>query len=255
MVFGSSKKSEKKSKDYVTEYRREEAPRAREPIATPSVSSASSYIGKTMKIEGDLVSDEDLTIEGEVKGTIEVGRTLIIGKNGNVTADIDAKTVKIIGKARGNIKASDKVAILSEGIYEGNINSERLVVAEGAILIGDINKEEPNQTPAAEIETKTEEPVTIEPETTEAPAEAATEAPTEEKEPAAETETEETPETDETKEDTGEETEPETSNEAPDEAAAETTEDTGAQTEAKDTAEEKGPYKKKNKKKRFGKKY
>ena len=135
MVFGSSKKIEKKSKD-VPVY----LPPKREEVVVEPPSSA-SYIGKTMKIEGELVSDEDLTIEGQVTGTIEVTKTLTIGKNGDVSADINARVVKIIGKARGNIIASDKVEILSNGRYNGNIKSEKLVVSEGAVLIGNINQE------------------------------------------------------------------------------------------------------------------
>lgn len=136
MVFGSSKKSEKKSKDYPVYL-----PPKREEVVV-ELPSSTSFIGKTMKIEGELVSDEDLTIEGQVKGTIEVTKTLTIGKYGDVSADINARVVKIIGNARGNIVASHKVEILSNGRYNGNIISEKLVVAEGAVLIGNINQEE-----------------------------------------------------------------------------------------------------------------
>jgi cytoskeletal protein CcmA (bactofilin family) len=138
MVFGASKKSDKKGRDYPA-YQ----PPKKETVVVEQPSTA-SFIGKTMNIEGGLVSDEDLTIEGRVKGTIEVSKTLTIGRYGDVTADINARVVKIIGKARGNIVASDKVEILSEGRYNGNIMSEKLVVAEGAVLIGNINQEEEN---------------------------------------------------------------------------------------------------------------
>jgi cytoskeletal protein CcmA (bactofilin family) len=135
MVFGSNKKIEKKTKDFPIYL-----PPKKEEVVVEQPSSA-SFIGKTMKIEGELVSDEDLTIEGQVKGTIEVTKTLTIGKNGDVSADINARVVKIIGRARGNIVASDKVEILSNGRYNGNIMSEKLVVSEGAVLIGNINQE------------------------------------------------------------------------------------------------------------------
>lgn len=131
MVFGSGKKGEKKDREF-TIY---------EPVEVIEEKSSGSFIGKTMKIVGELISDEDLTIEGQVKGSIAVSKTLTIGRYGNVKADINASVVKIIGSARGNIVASNKVAILSDGRYNGNIQSEKLVVAEGAILIGDINKE------------------------------------------------------------------------------------------------------------------
>ena len=100
-----------------------------------------SFIGETMEVEGDMTSDEDVKIEGKVKGNITISKTLTIGKSGKVTADIKASVVRIIGEAKGNIIASDKVEILAQGRYSGNIQSKKLVVAEGALLNGNINQE------------------------------------------------------------------------------------------------------------------
>ncbi len=152
MVFGSSKKHDKKNREreFVIQPPTP-APPVREPVKRESSFEApgdASYIGKTMKIEGELASDEDLTIEGHVKGTIKVGKILTIGRHGSVTADIEARVVKVIGTAKGNIKATEKVAILSEGRVCGNIWSEVLVVSEGAILIGNVNQDEEKKKPA-----------------------------------------------------------------------------------------------------------
>jgi cytoskeletal protein CcmA (bactofilin family) len=114
------------------------------PTSTPSSSESaalSSFIGETMVIKADITSEEDIIIEGKVKGNISVSKTLTIGKSGKVKADIKAAVVRIIGEAKGNIIASDKVEILSLGRYTGNIQSQKLVVAEGAILNGNINQE------------------------------------------------------------------------------------------------------------------
>ncbi len=100
-----------------------------------------SFIGETMDIEGDITSDEDVTVEGKIRGTLSIGRTLTIGKSGKVQADIKAAVVRIIGEAKGNIIASEKVEILSQGRYTGNIQSQKLVVADGAILNGNVNQE------------------------------------------------------------------------------------------------------------------
>lgn len=113
------------------------------PTTAPSSSPAaalSSFIGETMVIEADITSDEDIIIEGKVKGKISVSKTLTIGKSGKVKADIRAAVVRIIGEAKGNIIASNKVELLSLGRYTGNIQSQKLVVEEGAILNGNINQ-------------------------------------------------------------------------------------------------------------------
>lgn len=114
------------------------------PTTTPSPSGSaplSSFIGETMVIDADITSDEDIIIEGKVKGNISVSKTLTIGKSGKVKAKIKAAVVRIIGEAKGNIIASEKVELLSLGRYTGNIQSQKLVVEEGAILNGNINQE------------------------------------------------------------------------------------------------------------------
>jgi cytoskeletal protein CcmA (bactofilin family) len=115
------------------------------PIASrapsPESVSTASFIGETMEIEADITSEENIIIEGKVSGNISVSKTLTIGKSGKVKADIKAAVVRIIGEARGNIIAADIVEILSLGRYTGNIQSKKLVVAEGALLNGHINQE------------------------------------------------------------------------------------------------------------------
>ena len=132
MVFRSTKKDERKRDEtYVVST----ASAVKEDVHVPM-----SFIGETMDIKADITSDENVTIEGKVNGKIEISKTLIIGKNGSVKADIKAAVVRIFGEAKGNIVASEKVEILAQGRYTGNIQSQKLVVEEGAILNGNINQ-------------------------------------------------------------------------------------------------------------------
>jgi cytoskeletal protein CcmA (bactofilin family) len=138
MGFISSRKQDKPEEEPYSVPR--STIQSKEPVS--SSSGPGSFIGKTMDIKADITSDEDVTIEGRVNGNIKVSKTLTIGRNGNVTADIDAAVVRIIGVAKGNITASDKVEILSRGRYTGNIKSMKLVVADGAVLNGFVNEQE-----------------------------------------------------------------------------------------------------------------
>jgi cytoskeletal protein CcmA (bactofilin family) len=132
MVFRSSKKDDKKRDDtYVVST----AVEMEDDEHVPT-----SYIGETMNIKADITSDENVTVEGKITGNIDIGKTLTIGKKGSVKADIKAAVVRIIGEAKGNIVASEKVEILAQGRYTGNIQSQKLVVEEGAILNGNINQ-------------------------------------------------------------------------------------------------------------------
>jgi len=104
-----------------------------------STSVSSSFFGKTMKIDGQITSDEDVTIEGKLKGQLKVSKTLTIGKDGYVNGKISASVIQISGEAKGEISASEKLEISSDGQYTGNIQADTIVVAEGAKLKGTIN--------------------------------------------------------------------------------------------------------------------
>jgi cytoskeletal protein CcmA (bactofilin family) len=105
-------------------------------------STPGSFFGKTMSVEGEITSDEDLTIEGKVDGQLEISKTLTIGKDGYVKGDISAAVVRISGEAEGHLKASQKLEIHSHGKFSGDIKSDVIVVAEGAKLKGTINRED-----------------------------------------------------------------------------------------------------------------
>ncbi|MCP5104712.1 MAG: polymer-forming cytoskeletal protein [bacterium] len=127
MAFGTSKKE---TQSVYTE----------STAAQPAASR--SYLGKTLQITGEITSNEYLTVEGKVKGNINVSKTLTIGKSGHVDGEIIAEVVKIDGKAEGNIKASDKLEITSNGFFHGNVKSEKLVIEEGAVFQGNANLDE-----------------------------------------------------------------------------------------------------------------
>ena len=111
---------------------------------TPSTSVpiSHSYLGKTLKIKGQITTDEFLTVEGEVKGNIKTSKTLTIGKGGYVDGKITAKKVKVEGRAKGSITASDKLEISSSGNFQGNLKSDKLVIEEGALFQGNANMDD-----------------------------------------------------------------------------------------------------------------
>jgi cytoskeletal protein CcmA (bactofilin family) len=96
-------------------------------------------IGKSITIKGDLSGNEDLVVEGNVEGRIELpNNQLTIGANGNVKADISAKSVVIVGKVAGNVTGVERIQIEATGSVNGDVKTPRLVVQEGATLNGSI---------------------------------------------------------------------------------------------------------------------
>ncbi|MBM42836.1 MAG: cell shape determination protein CcmA [Acidobacteria bacterium] len=97
-------------------------------------------IGKSVVIKGELSGNEDLTIEGEVEGRIELNQhVLTIGSHGRIRAEISGKSVVVLGEVIGNIAATDKVAIRDNGSVEGDIAAPKVAIAEGANFRGGID--------------------------------------------------------------------------------------------------------------------
>ena len=97
-------------------------------------------IGKSVLIKGELSGSEDLTIEGQVEGQIELKQhVLTVGPHGRIRAQIFAKAVVVLGEVVGDMKASDKVSIRDTGAVEGNIVAPRVAIAEGARFRGKVD--------------------------------------------------------------------------------------------------------------------
>ena len=104
-------------------------------------------VGISISIKGEITGAEDLTIDGQVEGRIDLPEhTLTIGPNATVVADITAKRVTVFGSVIGNIVARDKADIRKAASIEGALTCGRLAVQEGATIIG---KVETKNRPAA----------------------------------------------------------------------------------------------------------
>ena len=97
-------------------------------------------IGKSVIIKGELSGSEDLTIEGQVEGKIELRQNLLtIGPNAKIKAQVFAKTVVVEGQVHGNISAGERVDIRDKGVVEGNLAAPRVAIADGAHFRGSID--------------------------------------------------------------------------------------------------------------------
>jgi cytoskeletal protein CcmA (bactofilin family) len=97
-------------------------------------------IGKSVVVKGELSGSEDLTIEGQVEGKIELrDHVLTIGANSKIKAQIFAKAVVVLGQVTGNVTATEKVDIRDNGAVEGDLVSPRVAIAEGAHFRGSID--------------------------------------------------------------------------------------------------------------------
>jgi cytoskeletal protein CcmA (bactofilin family) len=116
------------------------------------VRTGSAALGKNVTVKGQIFAREDLTIDGEVEGTVEChDHRLTIGPNARVQAGLKAREIIIQGSIQGNVEAADKIDIKKEAKLIGDIKTSRIVIEDGAYFKGsiDISKAAPAPRPAA----------------------------------------------------------------------------------------------------------
>lgn len=100
---------------------------------------ASTVIGKSVHIRGELTGGEDLYMDGLIEGTIALtAHRLTIGPNARVLADISAQEVIVHGRVEGNIKAAARVELRQTSEVIGDIATARLSMEESALMKGRI---------------------------------------------------------------------------------------------------------------------
>jgi cytoskeletal protein CcmA (bactofilin family) len=100
----------------------------------------SAVLGKSVIVKGQIFSREDLTIDGEVEGTVELQEhRLTVGPNGKVLAAIKAKEVVVLGTIHGNVETTDKIDIRKDAKLVGDIKTARVVIEDGAYFKGNID--------------------------------------------------------------------------------------------------------------------
>lgn len=115
-----------------------EAPAPPRPVSTSTADQAT--IGKSLVIKGEVTGSESLYIDGRVEGSINLaGNRVTVGRNGVVSANINAREIVVLGKVRGNLTASDRVDIRSDGSLTGDVVAARISIEDGAFFKGGID--------------------------------------------------------------------------------------------------------------------
>ncbi len=107
------------------------------PLSQPPKVAAS--IGKAMKFRGEMYSEEELYLDGQLEGTLEVRHRLTIGPNGKVKASIKAKEIVVRGWVEGNVEAEDRIVIMNGASILGDVKTAGIVIEDGAFFKGAID--------------------------------------------------------------------------------------------------------------------
>jgi cytoskeletal protein CcmA (bactofilin family) len=108
-------------------------------------------IGQSVVIKGELSAKEDLTIEGQVEGKIEMEQNMLtVGVNGRIKAQVLAKAVVVMGTVTGDITATEKINLYETASVKGDLAAPRVAIAEGVSFRGliDMQRSETPKAPA-----------------------------------------------------------------------------------------------------------
>ncbi|HJX84835.1 MAG TPA: polymer-forming cytoskeletal protein [Candidatus Angelobacter sp.] len=120
-----------------------------EPASAPrnaAISQEQATIGKALVIKGEVTGSESLYVDGIVEGSINLpDHRVTVGRNGQVTANVTAREVVVLGKVKGNVTVSDRVDIRHEGSLSGDVVCQRLSIEDGAYFKGSIDIRKPKE--------------------------------------------------------------------------------------------------------------
>jgi cytoskeletal protein CcmA (bactofilin family) len=117
------------------------------PAPARTAAKQTAVIGASMSIKGDIRTQEELFVDGDVEGTLESKSLLTVGPNGKVRANIKAREVIVFGSVRGNVDVVEKVAIRDNGSVIGDIKTAGISIDDGSYFKGSIDIVRPDAKP------------------------------------------------------------------------------------------------------------
>jgi cytoskeletal protein CcmA (bactofilin family) len=98
-----------------------------------------SYLGPGLQIKGEISGNEDLKLDGRVKGLVSIGGfRLTVGPSAHLSADIVAREAVIFGEVIGDINSRDRIEIMKSASIVGNMTTAKMMIEEGAYLKADV---------------------------------------------------------------------------------------------------------------------
>jgi cytoskeletal protein CcmA (bactofilin family) len=109
-------------------------------------------MGQSIAIKGELSGAEDLTLEGQVEGKINLPENVLtIGTSARINAEVIAKSIVVLGQLVGNVTVKEKFELRAGGSMQGNLKAPRIAMADGAIFGGKVEMPGARAIPAAPV--------------------------------------------------------------------------------------------------------
>ncbi len=106
-----------------------------------------SIIGPGMRVVGDCTTEGSVRVEGEVKGAIRAGKAVVVGRDGVVEGDVHTQDAVVSGRVVGSVVAESRLELQATSRIEGDVQTRRLQLEEGAVLNGKVEMTDPSGSP------------------------------------------------------------------------------------------------------------
>jgi cytoskeletal protein CcmA (bactofilin family) len=118
--------------------------KAAAPPVAKDAASQPTVFGPSMRIVGEVSSNEELYLNGDLEGKLSLQNKLTIGPNSKVKANIKAKEIVIFGTVHGNVEAENRIALRTGATIVGDIKTAGIVIEDGAYFKGGIDISRPD---------------------------------------------------------------------------------------------------------------
>jgi cytoskeletal protein CcmA (bactofilin family) len=105
----------------------------------PAPAPTTTVFGKSMKIIGEVTSDEELYLDGDLDGKLNLRNRLTVGPNSKVNANIKATEIIVFGTIKGNVESESRVSLRAGASIVGDIKTAGIVIEDGAYFKGGID--------------------------------------------------------------------------------------------------------------------
>src|SRR5579862_3228574 len=109
------------------------------PLPAPTAASTPTVFGESMKIVGEVTSDEELYLNGDLDGKLNLRNRLTVGPNSKVNATIKAREIIVFGTIKGNVESESRVSLRTGASIVGDIKTAGIVIEDGAYFKGGID--------------------------------------------------------------------------------------------------------------------
>ena len=89
-------------------------------------------IENNTKIKGDIISQADFRIDGQLEGNIKTSGKVVIGKDGRINGKVECENADVEGKFSGELLVSNLLLLKSSAVIEGDVSVSKLAVEPGA---------------------------------------------------------------------------------------------------------------------------